>query len=567
MVMIFARFRVVMMRIWQAVIVLALTAGAMTGGSAAATTAGIITGTDSGSTNACVDTPLTITFGSAPTLGATGSITVHNADGSVADTIDLANPASFTETVGGATDEAGNLHYFNYYPVIITGDTATIYLHHELAYGHTYYVTADPTVFTAVGFTGVSDPHTWRFTTTRRRQGRNARVISVDSRGRGDFCTVQGAINAVPASNTVPRLIKVADGTYTELDWVAPGKPLITVQGQSQSGTVIQYGNNNTLNSANTTDVCARQAIPVHDDYNCWRSNFSVEANDFTLEDLTLLNTTPYGGSQAEAFRGNADRITLNRVNLLSYQDTIRLQGLGYVTNSYIQGDVDFTWGVGTVFWTHDELKSMHAGYVTQIRNSEGQNGYVFYDDTLTHAPGVADGSVYLARIDPTVYPYSQAVYIDTKMDSHISPAGWLLNNADCATATHVRFWEYGSVNLQGQPIDTSQRLACSRQLTAAQAAQWSDPAFVLGGWVPATVNATTSGASVDVNWSAPAGHSARDVIALCAMHAPQCEAAQRVGTTASVGTASFPLPPGPGAYQVRYYAHGHVTAVSAGLG
>jgi hypothetical protein len=115
----FRDHHLLIMRIWQAAIVLALTAGAMTGGSAAATAAGIMTGTDSGSTNACVDTPLTITFGSVPTLGTTGSITVHNMDGSVADTIDLADPASFTETVGGATDEAGNPHYFNYYPVII----------------------------------------------------------------------------------------------------------------------------------------------------------------------------------------------------------------------------------------------------------------------------------------------------------------------------------------------------------------------------------------------------------------------------------------------------------------
>jgi pectin methylesterase-like acyl-CoA thioesterase len=458
-----------------------------------ATAAGIVAGTDSGTTHACVDTPLTITFPSAPVLGTTGSITVHNADGSVADTIDLADPASFTETVGDATDEAGHLHDFTYYPVIITGDTATIYLHHELAYGRTYYVTADPATFAAAGFTGVSDPRTWRFTTTRHRPGPDARVITVDSRGRGDFCTVQGAINAVPAGNTVPRLITVADGTYTELDWVAPDQPHITVRGQSRSGTVIQYANNNTLNSANTTDVCARQAIPVHDDYNCWRSDFSVEADDFTLENLTLRNTTPYGGSQAEAFRGNADRITLDRVSLLSYQDTIRIQGLGYVADSYIQGDVDFTWGTGTVFWTRDELKSMHAGYVAQVRNSQGQKGYVFYRDTLTHAPGVADGSVYLARIDPTVYPYSQVVFIDTRMDSHISPAGWLLNNAGCADATNVQFWEYGSVNLQGQPVDTSQRLACSRQLTAAQAAQWSDPAFVLGGWVPSVLSAASA--------------------------------------------------------------------------
>ncbi|MBV9383361.1 MAG: hypothetical protein JO242_22180 [Streptosporangiaceae bacterium] len=549
--------------------VLALVAGMMTGcvtGRAAAGTqpAGVVTGTDSGDTHACVDTPLTITFPSPPGLGVTGSITVHNADGSVADTIDLADPASFTETVGGAADAAGMLHYFRYYPVIISGDTATIYLHHELEYGRTYYVTTDPTVFTGTGFTGISDPYAWRFTTTHRRPRPDARVITVAASGHGDFCTVQGAIDAVPANNTVPRLIRVANGTYTELDWVAPGKPGITVQGASRGGTVIEYANNNSLNSANTTDICARQAIPVHDNYNCWRSNFSVEASDFTLENLTLINTTPYGGSQAEAFRGNAGRITLNRVSLLSYQDTIRLQGLGYVTNSYIQGDVDFTWGVGTVFWTHDELRSMHAGYVTQVRNGAGSNGYVFYDDTLTRAPGVADGSVYLGRIDPTVYPYSQVVYIDTKMDAHINPAGWLLNNADCPAGAGLRFWEYGSVNLAGQPVGTGQRLACSRQLTAAQAAEWSDPAFVLNGWVPATVNATAAGTAVSVNWSAPPGHSAADVIALCAVHAPWCAAARRAGTTASTGTATFRLPAGAGTYRARYYAHGRVTAVSA---
>lgn len=77
----------------------------------------------------------------------------------------------------------------------------------------------------------------------------------------------------------------------------------------------------------------------------------------------------------------------------------------------------------------------------------------------------------------------SKAVYIDTTMGSHINPVGWLLDNADCPAAAHAQFWEYGSENLQGQPVDTSQRLACSRQLTAAEAAQWSDPAFVLATW------------------------------------------------------------------------------------
>lgn len=442
-----------------------------------------VTGTASGDRAACVDTPLTITFPYAPPLGTSGSITVHNADGSVADRIDLADPASLTETVGGAVGEAGSLHHFRYYPVIVTGDTAAVYLHHELDYGRTYYVTVDPGVFG--GFGGIGSPDTWRFTTRPRPPRPGARVLTVDSHGRGDFCTVQGAINAVPAGNTARRLITVANGTYTELDWIAPDKPDITVQGASETGTVIQYANNDALNAENTTDICARQAIPVHDNYNCWRSDFSVEADDVTLRDLTIRNTTPFGGTQAEALRGNADRIELDHVRLLSYQDTIRLQGLGYVADSYIQGDVDFTWGTGTVFWTRDVLKSMHAGYVSQVRNPAGRRGYVFYRDTLLAAPGVADGSVYLGRIDPTAYPYSQSVFIDTRMGPQISPAGWLLNNADCSAGGDLQFWEYGSVTLTGQPTGTSQRLACSRQLTAAQAARWSDPAFVLDGWMP----------------------------------------------------------------------------------
>jgi len=462
-----------------AVLVLVAGAGAWTSGSAPVSAFV----SPRGFAAACVDTPLRVAFPAPPVLGTSGSITVRAADGSVADSINLADPASYTETVGGATDAAGNLHEFTYYPVIVTGDTASIYLHHELAYGQTYSVTIDPSVFPGSG--GAS----WRFSTKRHPPRAGSRVLTVaSSGGASDFCTVQGAINSVPAGNTRPVLISVAPGTYTELDWVAPDKPHITVRGVSRSRTVIEYANNNTLNAANTTDICARQAIPVHDDYNCWRSNFSDEADDFTLENITLDNTTPYGGSQAEAFRGNADRITLDRVSLLSYQDTIRLQGLAYVTSSYIQGDVDFTWGTGTVFWTHSEFKSMHAGYVTQVRNPAGQIGYVFYDDTLTRAPSVADGSVYLGRIDPTVYPYSQVVYIDTRMDaSEINPAGWLLNNASCSAGADLSFWEYGSVTLTGQPVDTSQRLPCSRQLTAAQAALWSDPSHVLGGWVPPT--------------------------------------------------------------------------------
>lgn len=431
----------------------------------------------------CTDAPLTLTFPNAPTLGTSGKITVTAADGTVADSIDLADPRSALKTIGGAVDASGALHEFHYYPVIVSGDSASIYLHHQLDPGTTYTVSVDAGVFPG----SVVAP--WTFRTKDRTIRPGASHITVDAAGRGDFCTVQGAVDAVPAGSADRVTIDVAPGTYTELDWVPTGKNHITVQGAGAGRTVIEYANNNTLNStaaAQTTQgICPRQLIPGHDDLNCWRASFNVEADDFTIRDLTLHNTTPYQGSQAEAFRGNGDEIVLDHVSLLSYQDTLRLQGRGYVTHSYIEGDVDFTWGFGAVMIADSELKSMHAGYITQVRNDATHPGYVFLRDTFTAAAGVAAGSVYLGRIDPTVYPASQAVFIDSRLGPQIAPVGWLLTSGTCALGGTLQFWEYGSTDATGAPADTSARLACSRQLTAAEAALWSDPATVLSGWEP----------------------------------------------------------------------------------
>ena len=94
----------------------------------------------------------------------------------------------------------------------------------------------------------------------------------------------------------------------------------------------------------------------------------------------------------------------------------------------------------------------------------------------------VATYRAYLARIDPNVFPFSQLVYLDCAIGPHVLPVGWLLNNA--TDAPSVQFWEFGSTDLAGAPLDVSQRAPFSRQLTATEAAPWRDPQFVLG-WTP----------------------------------------------------------------------------------
>ncbi len=451
-----------------------------------------------GAADVCVDTPLSITFDQAPQVGATGRVRVFRSDGTLVDTIDISvdtNPnvpgQQSQRQIGGA-QSGGQPYLFNYYPVIVTGNTAAIYLHQALDYGQTYYVTIDPGVFRdAEGnpLPGIVDPDTWRFTTKAAGPAPGTTALTVAADDTGDFCTVQGAIDFVPQNNTRPVVITVRGGTYNEINYVRSNKPLITVRGEDRDQTVIQYANNANLNMGNN------------------RAMFGVDAPDFTLETVTLHNTTPQGGSQAEAFRSGNLRVRLDRVNLMSFQDTLLMQGQGSVTNSYIEGDVDFMWGGGAVFFQNCELKALRTNlnYYVQARNPLGSlgihNGYVYVNCRLTRAPNVGDATSYLARIDPRPsdpsavppifgWPFSQVVYINCAMDAHIRPEGWLLNNA--TDAPNVQFWEYRSTDLNGDPLDVSRRAPFSRQLTDEEAAFWSDPANVLAVALP--VRAESSG-------------------------------------------------------------------------
>ncbi|HEX8250491.1 MAG TPA: MBG domain-containing protein, partial [Pyrinomonadaceae bacterium] len=165
----------------------------------------------------------------------------------------------------------------------------------------------------------------------------------------------------------------------------------------------------------------------------------------------------------------------------------------GFVNESYIEGDIDFLWGTGAVYFRNSELKMINSNaYYTQIRNGAGKNGYVFVNSRLTAAPGVT--GAYLTRIDPDQFPYSQVVFIDSVMGSHIRPEAWrfddnardgFLNPLTPAGYPNVRFWEYNTRDENGAPVDTSQRHPISRQMSADEADYWRNPANVLGGWSP----------------------------------------------------------------------------------
>jgi len=466
-----------------------------------------------GARDVAPDAHLVLTFPAAPVLGTSGQIRIYDAkDNRLVDTLDLSIPpgpmsgaagpappyiqtpyaytaAHPTNAVtkpgtpsGGAvatsrdyqlTIIGGFSDGFHFYPVIVHGDVATIYPHHNLLqYDRTYYVQIDPGVFRGLG--GTSG---WRFTTKRRAPPAGSTRVVVAADGTGDFATVQGAIDSVPDRSSRRVTIFIRNGTYEEIVYFR-NKSNITIVGEDRDKVAVFYANNEVFNPH-----------PSNISTNEWPGTYPSRRAAFMGDNSTgihlvnlTIKTTARG--QAEGLLLTGDKNILSHVTVVGSGDALQVNGPVYITDSLVVGDGDTILGRGPAFFNRTDLQS--NGVFMWIRNTAANHGNVFLDCTFRkRGPGVTE----LARApvnNGRAYPYAEAVLIDAKLEG-ISPEGWGAMGGD---ATNIHYWEYNSRNLRdGTPVDVSQRKPQSRQLTnetdAETIAKYSRPAYVLG-WTPA---------------------------------------------------------------------------------
>lgn len=217
--------------------------------------------------------------------------------------------------------------------------------------------------------------------------------------------------------------------------------PDITLIGAGRDRTVIVF------------DDSARCMDKVGRPLGTFRSfTMAVCARNVTLRGLAVVNDAgdPARNGQQVALSVCGDGLVMEDCALLSTQDTLFLGPLppdlrlrygdllkeelrraaplsSRFANCRIAGSVDFIFGGGKALFEACEILSVcdgrGVGYVAAPSHGREQtDGFTFRRCRFTAGPGVAEGSVYLAR---PWRDYALAVFEDCAYGPHIHPAGF----------------------------------------------------------------------------------------------------------------------------------------------
>ncbi|KAE8075666.1 hypothetical protein FH972_014360 [Carpinus fangiana] len=213
-------------------------------------------------------------------------------------------------------------------------------------------------------------------------------TITVDLLGKGNFTSVQKAIDSIPSNNKLWTLIDIKAGIYREKVEIPPDKPYIVLQGESRRITIIQWGDFGDSGRSAT---------------------FNLYADNFV----------------APLIQG--DKAAFYHCGFLGLQDTLTdWQGRHFFDTCYIEGVIDFIWGGGQSIYqeciinaTNSRLGAGRKAYITaQGRESEEDpNGFVFKYCAIR-----GSGPTFLGR---AYRSHSRVVFYKSYFENIIVPKGW----------------------------------------------------------------------------------------------------------------------------------------------
>jgi pectinesterase len=170
-----------------------------------------------------------------------------------------------------------------------------------------------------------------------RSAAQQARIV-VDASGKGDFRTIQEAINSLPDDAAAPRVIFIRKGVYQEKVFIE--KNNLVLEGEDKEQTIISFS-------------LARDAWRCDHPDDWGVATLNLRGSDITLRNLTITNTYGFEHTAAEeTVACAADSVyhqkrvsrTGHQMALRSFQTT-RLRVINCILKAY-GGDTVSPWNV-----------------------------------------------------------------------------------------------------------------------------------------------------------------------------------------------------------------------------
>ncbi|KAF9616385.1 hypothetical protein IFM89_029639 [Coptis chinensis] len=245
----------------------------------------------------------------------------------------------------------------------------------------------------------------------------------------------------------------------------------------------------------------------VYDNITTFRTaSFAASGAGFIAKDITFVNWAGPSKHQAVALRVGADHAVIYRCNIIGYQDTLYVHSnRQFFRECDVYGTVDFIFGNAAVVFQNCSLyarkpMAFQKNTITaQNRKDPNQNtGISIHSCRIVATPDLqasrSNFSTYLGR--PWKL-YSRTVYLQSFIDNHVHPRGWLEWNATFALDTLY----YGEYMNYGPGGAVGQRVAWPgyRVITLLEEAdKFTVGKFIYGtSWLPSTGVAFLAGLSI----------------------------------------------------------------------
>ncbi|KAK3030141.1 hypothetical protein RJ639_037662 [Escallonia herrerae] len=274
-------------------------------------------------------------------------------------------------------------------------------------------------------------------------------TILVDPSDKGNFSTIQSAVDSIPSNNRHWICIYVKAGTYREQVNIPFDKPFIYLKGEGKWKTTVVW---NAHDSIATSGTLISQA-----------DNFVAKSLSFVNSFNYPMVTYDYNAIKpALAAMISGDKSAFYRCGFIGFQDTLwDVQGRHYFKLCTIQGAIDFIFGAGQSLYERCTISVAAkplgelAGFITaQGRsNPHDPSGFVFKECNV-----IGSGQAFLGR---PWRDHARVVFFNTSMSSVVVPEGWSAWQS-IGHESLITFAEHGC---NGLGSNTSKRVKWEKKL------------------------------------------------------------------------------------------------------